>query len=120
MTKYHQWPSLRVMVAEVKSGASSARSQVELALDLAKKETLDSTISPTFISLHADIALALADELDAKIARGEDCGDLCGIPFAVKDNIDWRGLNTSAGSPKAYLQKASSSAPVLQGLIQSL
>lgn len=117
MKAYHRWPSLQAIAAEVKSGARSARAQVELALDLAKQETLDSAFSPTFISLHADIALALADQLDAKIARGEDCGDLCGIPFAVKDNIDWHGLNTSAGSPKAYLHKASSSAPVLQGLI---
>ena len=117
MKKYHQWPSLRAIAAEVKGGIRSAHAQVELALDLAKKETLDSSISPTFISLHAEIALALADQLDAKIARGEDCGDLCGIPFAVKDNIDWCGLNTSAGSPKAYLQKASLTAPVLQGLI---
>jgi len=117
MKPYHHWPSLRAIATEVKSGVRSARAQVELALDLAKSETLDSAISPTFISLHAEIALALADQLDAKIARGEDCGDLCGIPFAVKDNIDWCGLNTSAGSPKAYLQKASSTAPVLQGLI---
>ncbi len=117
MKPYHDWPSLRAIAAEVKSGVRSARAQVELALDLAKNETLESAISPTFISLHAEIALALADQLDAKIARGEDCGDLCGIPFAVKDNIDWHGLNTSAGSPKAYLQKASSTAPVLQGLI---
>jgi len=117
MKPYHHWPSLKAIAAEVKSGARSARSQVELALTLAKNETLDSTISPTFISLHADIALAIADELDAKIARGEDCGDLCGIPFAVKDNIDWDTLSTSAGSPKAYLKKALSTAPVLQGLI---
>jgi aspartyl-tRNA(Asn)/glutamyl-tRNA(Gln) amidotransferase subunit A len=117
MKLYHHWPSLRAIAAEVKSGVRSARAQVELALDLAKNETLESAISPTFISLHADIALALADQLDAKIAKGEDCGDLCGIPFAVKDNIDWCGLNTSAGSPKAYLQKASLTAPVLQSLI---
>jgi Asp-tRNA(Asn)/Glu-tRNA(Gln) amidotransferase A subunit family amidase len=117
MKPYHHWPSLKAIAAEVKSGVRSAHSQVELALTLANNEALDSDISPTFISLHADIALALANELDAKIARGEDCGDLCGIPFAVKDNIDWRTLNTSAGSPKAYLKKALSTAPVLQGLI---
>ena len=37
MKAYHRWPSLRAISAEVKSGANSARAQVELALDLAKK-----------------------------------------------------------------------------------
>ena len=79
MKAYHNWPSLRAISAEVKSRANSARAQVELALDLAKKETLDSTISPTLISLHADIALALADEIEAKLSRGEDCFVLSSI-----------------------------------------
>jgi len=117
MKPYHLWPSLKDIVADVKSGRRSARSQVELALDLASKEMLDSATSPTFISLHADYALALADALDAKIIRGEECGDLCGIPFAVKDNIDWSGLITTAASPRAYSRKAEKTASVLQGLI---
>ena len=117
MQPYHHWPSLKNIALEVKNGTRSARSQVELALSLAKQETLDSSISPTFIYLDVEGALAMADAIDAKIKRGEDCGDLCGIPFAVKDNIDWLGLVTTAGSPKAYSKKASKTAPVLQGLI---
>jgi aspartyl-tRNA(Asn)/glutamyl-tRNA(Gln) amidotransferase subunit A len=117
MQPYHHWPSLKNIAHEVKNGTRSARSQVELALRLAKQEALDSSISPTFIYLDVDGALAMADAIDAKIKRGEDCGDLCGIPFAVKDNIDWLGLVTTAGSPKAYSKKASKTAPVLQGLI---
>lgn len=117
MKPYYLWPSLKDIVADVRSGRRSARSQVELALDLASKEKLDSAVSPTFISLHPDYALALADVLDAKISRGEECGDLCGIPFAVKDNIDWCGLITTAASPKAYSKKAEKMAAVLQGLI---
>ena len=117
MQPYHHWPSLQNIALEVKSGTRSARSQVELALRLAQHETLDSSISPTFIYLDVEGALAMADAIDAKIKRGEDCGDLCGIPFAVKDNIDWLGLVTTAGSPKAYSKKASKTAPVLQGLI---
>ena len=57
------------------------------------------------------------DELDSKIARGEQGGDLAGIPFAVKDNIDWANLITSAGSPKAHSKRAVKTASVLQGLI---
>ncbi len=117
MKPYYTWPSLQDIVADIKSGKSTARSQVELALQLASKEMLDSKASPSFISLQSEYALALADGLDAKLSRGEECGDLCGIPFAVKDNIDWCGFNTSAGSPKAYSRKAAKTASVLQGLI---
>ena len=62
-------------------------------------------------------ALFLADRIDSQIARGEAVGDLAGIPIAVKDNIDWAGLITSAGSPRAYSKKALQTAPVLQKLI---
>lgn len=117
MQPYHHWPSLHNIALEVKNGKRSARSQVELALSLAKHETLESSVSPTLISLDVEGALAMADAIDAKIKRGEDCGDLCGIPFVVKDNIDWLGLVTTAGSPKAYSKKATKNAPVLQGLI---
>jgi 1-carboxybiuret hydrolase len=117
MQPYHHWPSLKNITLEVKNGTRSARSQVELALGLAKQETLESSISPTFVYLDVEGALAMADAIDARIQKGEDCGDLCGIPFAVKDNIDWLGLVTTAGSPKAYAKKASKNAPVLQGLI---
>ena len=98
MLPYYEWPSLENIVREVQSGARTARSQVELALKLAQQETLDSLISPTFICLDPQGALAMADALDAKIKQGEACGDLCGIPFAVKDNIDTVDMPTTGGS----------------------
>ena len=70
MQPYHHWPSLKAISLEVKSGSRSARSQVELALSLAQRETLDSDISPTFIRLDVEGALELAELVDAKIKRG--------------------------------------------------
>ena len=51
-----------------------------------------------YISLNKDAALAQADAVDAKIARGEEIGMLEGIPMAVKDNICTEGLRTTCAS----------------------
>ena len=37
--------------------------------------------------------------MDARAAAGEDVGPLCGLLFAVKDNIDVRGYPTVGGTP---------------------
>ena len=51
-----------------------------------------------FITLDREAALAAADAVDAKIARGESIGMLEGIPMAVKDNICTEGLRTTCAS----------------------
>jgi allophanate hydrolase len=43
---------------------------------------------------------------------------LYGIPFAIKDNIDFAGLPTTAGCP-AFAYQPTSSAPVVQALIDA-
>ena len=43
--------------------------------------------------------LAAAKAIDASKAAGIDTGPLCGLPFAVKDNIDVIGYATVAGTP---------------------
>lgn len=43
--------------------------------------------------------LAEARAIDASKAAGNDTGPLCGLPFAVKDNIDVVGYATVAGTP---------------------
>ena len=43
--------------------------------------------------------LAEAKAIDASKAAGNHTGPLCGLPFAVKDNIDVVGYATVAGTP---------------------
>ena len=51
-----------------------------------------------FISLRADLALAEAEAEDASRTADSTPGSLWGIPLAVKDLIDLRGLPTTAAS----------------------
>lgn len=51
-----------------------------------------------FTDVVADRATARAKDIDAKIARGENPGPLAGVPFAVKNLFDVKGLPTRAGS----------------------
>ncbi len=50
------------------------------------------------VELLADAALEAAREADAKIAAGEVCGPLHGVPFSIKDSIDVRGTRCTAGT----------------------
>ena len=53
--------------------------------------------------------LAEAAAIDASKAAGNDTGPLCGLPFAVKDNIDVVGYATVAGTPALEGETSSSS-----------
>jgi AtzE family amidohydrolase len=52
----------------------------------------------SFTDVTADRARAKARAIDAAIAAGENVGPLAGVPFAVKNLFDVKGLPTRAGS----------------------
>jgi len=60
--------------------------------------------------------LALADEADKKIARGEDVGPLHGLPWAFKDLEDAAGLPWTAGSPIFKDRIATTDSPLVARL----
>jgi len=52
----------------------------------------------SFTDVTAERARAKAREVDTAIAAGKNVGPLAGVPFAVKNLFDVRGLSTRAGS----------------------
>jgi len=83
------------VAAEVRGRTRSAREQVERSL--AAIDALDGTVH-AFVHVDAERALAAADEVDRRIAAGEDMGPLAGVPLAVKDVEDVAGITTTQGS----------------------
>jgi 1-carboxybiuret hydrolase len=74
---------------------TSARDVVEAALARVKRHD---PILNSFTEVTAERALAKARAVDAAIAAGQDAGPLAGVPFAVKNLFDVKGLATRAGS----------------------
>lgn len=79
----------------VRRGELKARKAVTMALDAI--ERLNAPLN-AFVMIDADGALAAADAIDARVARGEDPGPLAGVPFGVKDLEDTIGFRTTQGS----------------------
>ncbi len=85
----------REIVAAVTGRERTAREVVEE--HLARIAAGDGEIH-AFLHVDADGALAAADAVDARLARGEEPGPLAGVPVALKDNLCTRGVPTTAGS----------------------
>jgi aspartyl-tRNA(Asn)/glutamyl-tRNA(Gln) amidotransferase subunit A len=64
---------------------------------LARIAKYDSVLN-SFTDITADRARASARAVDAAIAAGQKVGPLAGVPFAVKNLFDVKGLATRAGS----------------------
>ena len=80
---------------EVRAGRRSARDVVEE--HLAAIEATDKDVH-AFLLVLADRARAAADELDRRVAAGDDAGPLAGVPVALKDNLCTRGIPTTCAS----------------------
>ena len=79
----------------VTSRKLSAQEVTEAAL--ARIERHDRILN-SFTDVTADRARARARAIDAGIAAGKTIGPLAGVPFAVKNLFDVKGISTRAGS----------------------
>lgn len=83
------------LVSDVMGRRVSSREVVELAL--ARIDELNPRVN-AFVAVDAGAALAAADDVDRRVAAGEEVGPLAGIPIGVKDLEDAVGFVTSSGS----------------------
>ncbi len=83
------------IAAAVRGGAVTASAATEAALS--RIERLNPAIN-AFTDVTAERARAEAAAIDDAVARGEDPGPLAGVPVAVKNLFDVKGLPTRAGS----------------------
>lgn len=85
---------IQTITTQIKNKQTTARRQVEAALERAGAAEEYHAL----LSLTADRALKRADDIDARIAAGDDVGVLAGVPFVVKDNFLAFGAPTTAAS----------------------
>jgi amidase len=80
---------------------------------LARIEAVNPVVN-AIVRVLADEARAGADEADRKVAAREPLGPLHGVPFTVKENIDFAGLPTTWGVPALAQAIAPQDAPVVE------
>src|SRR3954469_13726520 len=89
------WLPASEIAHAVSARTMSAAAAVDAALARIAKH--DAVLN-SFTNVVADRARARARAIDAAIAAGKNPGPLAGVPFAVKNLFDVKGLPTRAGS----------------------
>lgn len=74
------------------------RSAVEITQDYLNRIEAVDPQTQCFLTVTADRALAHAQNVDQRIASGEEIGPLAGIPLAIKDNLCTEGIPTTCAS----------------------
>jgi mandelamide amidase len=102
-------------VASIRAGRFSAEAHV--ALLLARAHHLRDLNA--LITLNEAGALAAARRIDRLRRRGGDLPPLAGLPIVVKDNINFKELPTTGGTPALRTQTPATTAPSLQKLLDA-
>src|ERR1700733_4377369 len=95
MSVHSEWLSAQEIMRAVSARSISAVSVTEAAL---ARIAQNNPVPNSFTDVTADRARAKARAVDAAVAAGQNAGPLAGVPFAVKNLFDVRGLPTRAGS----------------------
>ncbi len=108
----------RLSVAEIAAGVQDGTQGAAAVMEdvLARLAVYDKVQDAVWISRFDPGALrAAAAAVDARVAAGEVL-PLAGVPFAVKDNIDVAGIDTTAACP-AFAYRPARSATLIERLV---
>ena len=81
------------IAAGVRDGRLSASGVVDAALERIARHTTNAVVT-----VCARAARSAAARIDEAVARGDDPGELAGVPFTVKDTIAAAGIRSTGGS----------------------
>ena len=112
MSELTTWSAARIAEA-VRARKVKAEEVVEAHLQ--RIQTEDPRVR-AFVRVLAEDALEMAREVDAKVAEGKDPGRLAGVPIAIKDNMNIRGVETTCSSRILEGYKAPYDATVIERL----
>jgi 1-carboxybiuret hydrolase len=84
--------------AEIASAVRAGRISAQSVLEDTLARIDASAALGAFTDICADRARTAAALIDAKVAAGDDPGPLAGVPIAVKNLYDIKGMTTRAGS----------------------
>lgn len=103
-------------LAQLSSAIADKRVSATEAVKACFARIRDTERLNNFITLCESAALRDAALADEAIARGNPVGPLCGVPIAVKDNIDVRGSRTTCASAALSDRVADADAEVVRKL----
>jgi len=108
------WASASEIAQAVNAGTISAKSVIDEALAVI---TARNPLLNAFTAVTDARARARAQVLDSQRAQGQALGPLAGVPFAVKNLFDVKGIATLAGSKiNRDLPPASRDSPLIERL----
>lgn len=107
----------QLTIDSIRGGLERKRfSARELAREALRSARAENESSGIFLNLCEEKALRAADEVDRRLAAGEELGPLAGVPAAVKDVIMTEGVKTTCASRMLENYTASYSAAAVKAI----
>ncbi len=102
--------SIRTLAHRIRSGASHSRDVFRTHLDSLERWN---GVTNAACFINRDGGIRAAEELDARVTRGEKLGVLAGVPFAAKDHIRVAGAPRSMGTTFRAIERCERSDPLI-------